>query len=261
MNAKTNLLVATALALGLAVAPLAGCANNSSSTDGAASSSAESTEAAESIESAEPVDGDVTESAADDAIEVTSDGAEDDAIAVDLSSIKTMADAMAYTDDSSSGWDESRYIYAFNTSTKPVRAIAEITSDQYDQITDAEFDYDIELEERQAKIKEVIGSLPVTVEDLSKDIPSQDELDKLVGKTGQELADDGYTFLALYSYGTDAETQAYFDKGNYQYTITFDGALPDDVEEQTLDLVKDMKVTAVEFTGLSGAATDPATLQ
>ncbi len=210
--------VAWALTLGLAVLPLAACSGQGASGDqGAAEASEETT-------------------------------------GVDISSLKTLGDVMAIESEGQTAtWNEEHYIYVTTVNGAPLRAVVDLTPEIYSKIEELDF-LD---EEHDQKLNDIIGGLElVSLDDYSDQVPSQDELDALAGKTGKELFDDGFTFSTLTMYGGD-ETVAELEKDLFRYEVTFDGTVDGDADSFDGNLVSELPVASVGFIGLSDAAMDP----
>lgn len=176
---------------------------------------------------------------------------------VDASSWKTLGDALAAkTDDVSSGWDDEYYIVAFKSGDSLFRVVAKSEEGIQDKTSELDFLAD----DYNDKLLEVIGGLEiVSVEDLTAEVPTQEQLDAMVGKTGQELLDDGWAFESYYMTGGD-ETAATFTRGYVACNVTFDAKVDTEKADSDVngDSLKDAKVTLAENAGVSGDATDPA---
>lgn len=220
MKRQTMTRVAWALTLGLVVMPLAACSGQGASGD---------------------------QSAAEDTTT-------EETVAVDVSSLKTLGDVMAIEGEGqSSTWNEEHYVYVTNANGAPLRAVVDLTPEIYSQIEELDF-LD---EEYDQKLNDIIGGLElVSLDDYSDQVPSQEELDALVGKTGQELLDDGFTFSALSMYGGD-ETVAEYEKDLFRYEITFDGTVDGDADSFDGSLVTELPVVSAGFIGLSDGAINP----
>jgi len=111
------------------------------------------------------------------------------------------------------------------------------------------------------KLVEAIGGMElVSAEDITSHRIDQATLDGLVGKTGQELFDDGFAFSSYYFYGGE-ETGATLDKDYFAYTVTFDTSITEaDTEDEGASL-KDAKVTAIECGGTAASLLDPETVK
>ncbi len=166
--------------------------------------------------------------------------------------LETLGDAFAVESEfQSTAYTEDQYIYVFDLNGTPTRVVAALPDGVAEQIEAIDFsdeDYD-------AKLNALIGSLKLDqVEDLSKGIPSQEELDQLVGKTGKELLEDGYEIMG---YMMDGESTVYtLEKGLYQYEFTFNELIEitDDFDEYKA--LSDLTVKSVEYDTLSTNCTD-----
>ncbi len=168
----------------------------------------------------------------------------------DPASLKTLADVYAASADGETqeGYSETEYVYVFQVNGVYYRAVAQLESDVSKELWDIEYG-----EDQEQKIQALLGPVAVErVENRSEQIPSQEELDKLVGKTGQELFDDGWSY---YYYNLeDMETGLYH--GPFSYTVCFD--YDGEPMENTDDFdfyaeFKDLTVSSVTFSGLGDA--------
>lgn len=224
MAITRNRIVATMLALALATAPLAACGGQTTQGGEAEPTATEQTQA----------------------------------VAVDVSSWKTLGDALACStgENNTAGWDETHYVAVFDAGDTVVRVVAKMdaeTSDKLDALDITKDDYD-------EKFLELMGGLPLeSAEDLASQKLTQDELDAYVGKTGQDLVDDGFAFEAYWMYGGD-ETAARFAKGYLAYDATFDVTVSDDQTEDDGAAIMDKTIVSMEYAGASQDATDPSAL-
>ena len=164
----------------------------------------------------------------------------------------TLGDALRMESEiRSSAWTDTRYVYVFCDDGKPMRVYADITpeiSDSIDGLFNLEDDYEQELISR-------VGDVPVTrTDDLSVGIPTQEELDALVGLKGQDLLDRGYE-----SWGCeigDTQTVFFLVDGLYQYRVTFEEPVEptDDFDEEAA--LAPLTVASVEFDTVSDYCTD-----
>ncbi len=124
------------------------------------------------------------------------------------------------------------------------RAEARSSQENFDKLFDIPFDdpdYD-------KKVQDIYGPLELTeIVNLTKDIMTEQELARFVGKTGQELMDEGFV-LGSFDYGLD-ETSAYFWKGFYQYRFVVNGILEYDEDAEESELVKSLTFKSAEFSG------------
>lgn len=123
------------------------------------------------------------------------------------------------------------------------RAFADVPAD----VEEAIYAIDYSDPDSQKIYEDLISPLPVErVENLTEGIPAQEELDKLVGKTGGELLDDGWLSTG---YMLD-DMRFFFDHGVYSYEVVFDGQLEmsDDFDEY--EAIRPLTVKSVVCTGV-----------
>ncbi|MBQ9042509.1 MAG: hypothetical protein IJ111_06805 [Eggerthellaceae bacterium] len=179
-------------------------------------------------------------------------------VVVDVSSWKTLGDALAYDngENNTAGWDEKRYITVFSTDGPVVRVVAKMDAETYEKLGAL----DATDEGYNEKFLEVMGGLPLeSAEDLTDQKVTQDELDAYVGKTGQDLVDDGFAFESYWMYGGD-ETGAVMAKGPLAYNVTFDVSIPDEKAGDGGASIMGATITDAVYAGASMDATDPSTL-
>ena len=114
---------------------------------------------------------------------------------------------------------------------------------------DALFDIDYAADDAAEQEAAILSDLVITDrQKLDDQILSQEDLDALVGKTGQELLDAGWTP----GYGYDLEAgEFWLFYGPFCYTIGFDGEFEesDDIIDDE-DYFKDRTVTSATFNSL-----------
>ena len=219
-------LVTAAIALGIAMLPLAACGNKASD------------------DAAEPAA--ATQDADAPASAITAD---------DIASWKTLGDALANrTGDLSYGYDEELFVCVFDAGETKVRVVAQSDPSIGEKLAEIEFDdpdYD-------AKTNEALANLQViSAEDITDGQLSQEELDAYVGKTGQDLLDAGFVFSSYSFYGGE-ETGVTMDYGNYSYDVTFDVSVPEEKSEDGGESIKGATVVVIDsFGNLSDAALNP----
>lgn len=214
---KVSMVVIAALVLALATVFLSACGSQSASSGGATAASS------------------------------------DQAAAIDTSSWTTVGDALAeQTESVSSTWDDKHYVNVFAIDDSYIRIVADVDEEANKKAEEVDWS----AEDPSKQIEEAFANLPLTsAEDITGDKVSQEELDVLVGKTGKELADEGYTFSSYYMYGGD-ETGVQYDKGYFCYAFTFDVSVPESETEDGGKAVQDATVTAVEFLSASDSAVE-----
>lgn len=178
-------------------------------------------------------------------------GSNGSAASFDPSQAKTMADIFAVADDENfqNGYTETKYAHVFYVGDVCYRAVADLPKDVSEKLWAIEFDD----EDRDQKIKDIISPLEIaSLDNLTEQIPSQEELDKLVGKKGQELFDDGWT----YNYYNLEEMEAGLDHGPYSYMVKFDYDGEQMVNTDDFDFYeefKDLTVSSIRYEGIGDA--------
>ena len=175
---------------------------------------------------------------------------------IDVTTWKTLGDAHAVKDGdmSSSVWDDNHYVEVFDGGEQTFRVVAKMDADTYKKTNEL----DASMEDYEEQFAEAVAGLELeSAEDLTGDKLSQEEIDALIGKTGQDLLDAGFTFESYYMYGGD-ETGVTMAKGYLAYNVTFDVNVPEDKTEDEGASIKDATITEIEFAGGSESAVDPA---
>ena len=174
--------------------------------------------------------------------------------ASDTLSVETVGDALALMGEGESQFAtlEKAYVVAFEKDGVYWRVIAELTPEQHDAL----FALDILDENHDEKEKELVSPLTVTkIENLNEKKLSDDDMTALVGKTGAELFDSGWTT----GMGYDLESmEFYLEYAPFMYTVTFEKQEQlentDDFDEEAA--VASLKVVSVSFSGLGNSATE-----
>lgn len=154
----------------------------------------------------------------------------------------TMADVFAYDSDNyASGGDY--YIYVFEKDGIIYRATAKFPPDVSEKVAAI----DIFDEQYDAKVREAVAPLKIEkLDNLTEMIPPQEELDALVGKTGQDLLDDGWT---IWSYQLDI-MEFGLHHGPFAFTVVFNGELEmtDDFDEYAA--IAPLTIKSVTYDGI-----------
>ena len=171
--------------------------------------------------------------------------AEDSAPAFDPSQIKTMGDfyPFATEDNYQESYTEEKYVYGIEIDGNYYRAVVDLPKDVSKEL----WAIDFEDKDKDAKVKELMSPLELTsLENLTEQVPKQEELDKLVGKKGKELFDDGWT----YNYYNLEDMEAGLDHGPYSYIVTFEYDGEQMVNSDDFDFYeefKDLPVKSITF--------------
>lgn len=175
---------------------------------------------------------------------------------IDVSSWKTLGDALAHDSgtNSSAGWNGERYVTVFSAGDSVVRVVAKLDPQSYEKLEAL----DMTQADYEQKFMEVMGGLELeSAEDLTEQKLSKEELDAYVGKTAQDLANDGFTFESYWMYGGN-ETGVTMAKGPLAYNVTFNVTISDSQTEDNGASVMGSTVVAMEYAGASMNATDPS---
>lgn len=174
--------------------------------------------------------------------------------ASDTLSVETIGEALALKGEGEfqSATLGKAYVVVFEKDGVYWRVIAELTPEQHDAL----FALDILDEDHETKEKELVSPLTVTkIENLNEKKLSDDDMTALVGKTGAELFDSGWTT----GMGYDLESmEFYLEYAPFMYTVTFEKQEQlentDDFDQEAA--VASLKVVSVSFSGLGNSATE-----
>ena len=178
-----------------------------------------------------------------------SSGGSDSGEAVNVDSLTTIGDVIAMEPEGlQSAVFENHVVYAFQAGDTYYRVIADISDEDQEKY----FNISYEDQDYEAQQNEIVSPLAIAkIENLNEQMLSQEDMDALVGKTGKELQDEGWTFS-----GHDLEKMEFWmNYGPFLYTVTMDGTVEEKDWETFNDETdtKDMKVKSVEFNSLGEA--------
>ena len=164
---------------------------------------------------------------------------------------KTMADVLEFPSLATSLGSEF-FAYVYEQEGTLYRAVTKLTPELSDQLFAVDFD-DPEYDQ---KLNGLLGPLPIDrMDNLTEMIPSQEELDAYVGKTGQELFDEGWFYV---SYNLE-DMEADMNGGLFVYTVKFDydGEPMENTEDFDFEeAFRDLKVNSVTYSGLGNITAD-----
>lgn len=231
MKRITKLALVIALAMTLVVV-LAGCGSSGTSSSSASGSSQTESTSAPTTSAGQPE-------------------ASSAAASTDVSSWKTLGDALAAASGNpGSTFDDNHYVAVYAVGDKLIRVVAKMKPGMYNTISSL----DMLADDYLKKLADHAGDLELeSVEDITANKLSQDELNVYIGKTGQDLINDGFKFSNYYYYGGN-ETGAAMDKGYLCYGVTFNVGVPDNQPEDNGAAIKDATIKAIEFMGASDSA-------
>ena len=165
---------------------------------------------------------------------------------VDLEAVTTLGELLGLPDYATSASD-GEYVYVFEQDGIFYRATADMPDSVLDAVVKLDFD-DAEYEE---KLDALISPLAVVeIENLTEKIPSQEELDTLIGKSCAELMYNDWYYYGINLY----DNALYMEHGPFSYTVYFDGevANADDFNEET-DM-DNLTVKSVVYEGIGDAS-------
>lgn len=172
----------------------------------------------------------------------------------DMSNIATIGEAMALTDEENIRYAtyENAFVFVLEQNGTYWRFTAKMTAQESAALSDL----DILDEDYNQKMNELVSPLAVSkCENLNEKKLSDDEMKALVGKTGEELVNDGWTSAG--SYNLD-EMEFYMEYAPFEYTVVFEAKEKlentDDFDE--IEAIKTLKVKSVSFFGPGDHALD-----
>lgn len=165
----------------------------------------------------------------------------------DPEACKSMADVFVY-ESKGSAFNERYFAYAFEVNGTVYRAEADMEPFIEERlselsITDDNYDKDMRQIAGPLEIKRIVN--------VSEKTPTQDELNALVGKTGSELLDDGFTVN-----GWNLKNMVFWmTKEEFTYELVFDGELElEDTDDFIDDDIADLRVKSVRLDGIGDAS-------
>ena len=148
-----------------------------------------------------------------------------------IESLETIGDAMGLesAEFRQSSTFNNKFVYAFQLDGTYYRVVASLTDEQQQAL----FDLDYDDPDYDAKEAEILSPLKIdTYDNLNDLIPPQEELDQWVGKTGQELMDEGWTISGW----NLADMEFWLNYGPFMYTVIMEGSVEDPEEFDNEDI-------------------------
>lgn len=164
-----------------------------------------------------------------------------------IADAKTMADVLALPcyAQSTAG---NHFGFVFEHHGTVYRAVSNITSETMQAI----FDLDFEDPEYDKKFCDIVAPLAIDrLDDFYLMVPSQEELDKYVGKTFGNLFDEGWTYS---SYNLE-DKEFGMEKGLFTYYVGFEGEI-DSNEGVSDESIRSLVVTSVRHDGIGNILSD-----
>ena len=187
--------------------------------------------------------------AKEDAAPAAEEGAatETDDATAEVAPFATLGDVFAEdTEGMSSTIDEQRYVCAFNWGGAWWRIEADLEDGLYEKVDEAWV-------EDQDKVEELLSPLAVTKTDVLE-APDVETIEALAGKTGADLTAEGFTFAEGTMVVNGEETDCVATMGDFDFLVTFDGAVPDENAENVAGVVADMTVNSASIQGVTWTA-------
>ena len=195
----------------------------------------------ESIDSSPETDSSVTDRSGSTAY--------DGSYEIDGITLKTLGDAFKLkTEKSYPASPGNKFIYGIQTKNAVIRIVAEMPEDVLKKYNDVVF-FD---KERDKKQNDIVKDLKITrLDDYTKVIPPQEELDKLIGKKGSELSKAGYDSTG---YGMSGDSAVfYFSKGHISFDAEFNEKVTKTDDFDAEKAVKNLTVKSFKYSGLASS--------
>ncbi len=140
-----------------------------------------------------------------------------------------------------------KFIYVFEMNGDYYRAVTPID----DKTSDAIFSLDMTKDDYQEKYNNLASPLVIEkIDSLNDQIVPQEELDKLVGKTCEELVNDGWSNDGEYNLDS---MEFWMNKGAFEYTVVLDGKIENTDEFDFENDAKSFTVKSITLNGLGDA--------
>ncbi|MBQ4046352.1 MAG: hypothetical protein II627_07855 [Lachnospiraceae bacterium] len=165
-----------------------------------------------------------------------------------IKSFKTLGDLFEAVASRGTAFRQNTYIYAFELDGVYYRALTKLPSDVAKKVWSLNYDDD----DYDSKVEKLLSPLKINeIQNLSAGIPTEKELKAIVGKTGRQLAESGWSF-----YGFDLDKMEFnASHGPYEFLVTFDGKLKTVDDLGQYEEVYPLKVKAISYEGF-GDMTD-----
>lgn len=177
-----------------------------------------------------------------------------------VESVKTLGDFYKFQKDGFSfSYNDEIYVGVFEIGDKSYRVAAKLSADVYEKLEAVDFF----AEDRDEQFKEILKDVEVfLVEDLDKYIPTEADLKSLVGKTGQQLLDEGFY---IDGYDFSGRQVVFMSDGKCEYSVYFNENIDyddEDEESSVEDAIANLTVKKAEFNHIAtGALCDPDSIE
>ncbi len=172
---------------------------------------------------------------------------------VDPESFKVMEDVYALVEktgcDHEESYSDTRYAYAFEANGSTYRVWVDLPQDVSEKLWAIDWS-----DTKDQEVRELMGPMEFTgMENISEKIPSQQEMDALVGKKGGELFEEGWTYW--YYNLEDMEAGLTHGPFNFMVRFAYDGEPM--INSDDFDFYaefEDLTVESVTFDSIDSAA-------
>lgn len=138
-------------------------------------------------------------------------------------------------------------VYAFELNGTVYRALGSLEPETSDALNEAFGD--------SQKFNEALAPVEINmIENVTKAIPSQEELDKNVGKSAGELLDNGW-FL---NYSNFDEMEVGMEHGWFSYILKLDGKVEYKEDTDAEAAIRDLKILSIAYQGIGSGVSDLA---
>ena len=162
-----------------------------------------------------------------------------------IEEVKTFSDVLALPNYGTALTEDS-VVYAFELGGTVYRAVSKLEPDTAAALNEAFGD--------NQKFNELLAPVEIgQIENVSEKIPSQEELDKYVGKTAGELFDEGWSWTY---YNLD-EMEFGMEHGWFTYVLKLDGKVENNEDLIIEEAIKDLKVLSIAYEGIGSGVSDP----
>ena len=174
--------------------------------------------------------------------------------AANVTDFTTIGEAMAVAEENSvqTASYADYYVYVFELNGTYWRLTAQLTPEQSTAI----MALDILEEDYNDKLAELVSPLAITnCENLNEMMLTEEEMNALAGKTGEDLLNAGWT--SGYGYNLE-DMEFYLEYAPFCYTVVFesDQALENTDDFDVLEAIKPLTVKSVAFNMIGDSATD-----
>ena len=176
--------------------------------------------------------------------------------AAKIANVQTIKDAMEVAEDGfyqSANYDDA-YVYVFKSEGCYYRVTAPLTQEESQALYAKTEALDFFAPDYNEQLKELMVDVKVeNIEDLSANIPSTEEINQWVGKTGADMLNTGWTTSGSFDLSS---SMVYMLNDIYEYEVIFDGTYEGDEVPDDFDIeayITPLTVRSIQFSGLGDA--------